>query len=78
MADGYRVSSTSVSSRSSFRGPYTEYAVDVAGELFRVWQPDATLTDEGASQWVTVSPDHVRVLPAGDDTDASLAGDEQS
>ena len=60
---------------SMFLGSHTEYAVDVEGELFRVWQPDATLTDEGADQWVTVSPDHVRVLPSDDETGSTVTGE---
>lgn len=60
---------------SMFLGSHTQHAVEVGGDLFRVWQPDARLADEGVDEWVSVAPEHVRVLPAGDETDAALDGE---
>jgi iron(III) transport system ATP-binding protein len=55
---------------SMFLGSHTEYAVEVADDLFRVWHPEAVLRDEGATRWVSVDPSNVRVLPAEHGPDA--------
>lgn len=59
---------------SMFVGSHTEYAVDAGGHAFRVWQPDAEVTDEGATRCLSVDPAHVRVLPADRLSPADLDG----
>jgi iron(III) transport system ATP-binding protein len=54
-----------------FLGPHTEHVVRVAGNAFRVWRADVELMEPGTNVWISVPPQHLRVVPANDD-DADL------
>jgi len=55
-----------------FVGSHTEYLVAV-GESesdVRLWSPRADIVEAGSSAWVSVPPEDVRILPAGEPSDA--------
>ena len=60
---------------SMFLGSHTEYAVEVGEEIFRVWHADSVLSDEGATCWLSVAPESVRVLPAEQRVEAPIDDD---
>lgn len=52
---------------SLFVGSHNEFVLSVGEHHFRLWSVDTATSERGTEVWLHVDPEHLRVLPNGDD-----------